>query len=138
MEILWWALIVAVVSALGWIGFRMEPHWVAKDGKAFTCRLQPIGGHGYSDGRWRDARAFIDDNGNVVVRSRGALNRMKLAPHYRVVSRSDTPPKGLAVYLIEGRRSGSGAAEGGMEIAALRIPKSSRAVEHLDALVRRT
>lgn len=128
VNLLWTLLVVAVLGLLTWVGFRMEPHWVAKDGKAFTCRIQSISSRGDSDGRWRDARAFIDDDGGVVVRPRGAMNRIRLASSYRVMRRAETPPKGRVVYLLDGSDS---------DLLALRIPTSSRAIAHLDPLMPR-
>jgi hypothetical protein len=122
------------LGALAWWAYRTDPHWVAKDGLAFTCRFQLIGGDFMQpEGRWREARAEIDES-HLIVRQRGLFNSAmlrsgKLAAHYTVLKRQEGDDK-YAVYLVDGE------GVNGHEFAALRIPSKSRAVPHIDALVR--
>jgi hypothetical protein len=115
---------VIIAIALWWLAKRIDPHWVAKDGKAFTCKVQPIGDSGAGEGRWREARATVEhDSVRLVVRGLGSP--VQPFQSYAVIGRSDAPPAGQAIYLV-------GATNG----FALRIPHKSRAVAVLDELVK--
>jgi hypothetical protein len=133
MQYVWTILLFAGIAALCWFAYGLDPHWVAKDGKAFTCKIQPLGRHNLPDGRWREARCFVEDGG-LYVRVRRTVGGPKPADVYDVVRRSDDPPKGKIVYLLAARRAGSGATPD-TGLAAIRIPASSRAAPHLDEVM---
>lgn len=130
-----WVFTVVVLAALGaltWWAYRTDPHWVAKDGRAFTCRFQRLGGpHLMPEGRWREARAFVDGH-QLVLRPRGPFTSGAFSGHFEVVRRGDDLSKERAVYLVDG---------GGInrhEFAQIRLPASSRATAVLDSLVEAT
>jgi hypothetical protein len=118
-------LVVSLVvgAVLIWFAFRMEPHWVSKDGTRFTCRLQPLTADLANDGLHVDVRARLEGT-NLVITPRG-LRGAKMGGTYRVLAASPDPPKGKAVYLvsIDGRQ------------LTLRVPATSRCVPELDAVV---
>jgi hypothetical protein len=133
MQFVWLLVALAIVGGLAWVAWGMEPHWVAKDGMAFSARIQPLGNHLQPDGRWREARCFIEDS-VLHVRERRIMASARPADRYDVVNKSDDPPRGKVVYLLAARSTGPGFAATN-DLAAIRIPNRSRAVPNLDALV---
>lgn len=131
VEVLWIVLMAAGLGLLTWFAFRSDPHWVARDGKAFTCRIQYLDGRNMPVGRWREARAFIDD-GTLVVRSRRALRRSHgHHAEYRIIKRAENPPRHRVTYLIDGR------GPHGVTLAVFRVPAGSRALPHIEAALER-
>lgn len=129
MDIVWTLLMAAGLGALAWLAFRYEPHWVAKDGLAFTCRIQYLSPDHRPESRWREARAFID-SGAIVLKPRGAIARTpKRQAEFTVVRQADDPPKGRVVYLVQTNGTFGG------EFAVLRIPAKSKARPNIDALL---
>ena len=123
-----WILVSAGVGGLGWFGFRTEAHWVAKDGKAFSCKLQYFDANAMPTGRWRDARAVIDVE-HLIVRPRGAFKSAGLSGHYLVLKRTEHPPPGRATFLIDGE------GVNGRGFAVVRVPAASRAVANIESLI---
>jgi len=132
MDFVWILLMAGAFAAMAWWAYRADPHWVAKDGRAFTCKIQHFSGPNLQpEGRWRDGRAFIDGS-HLVVRPRGLLTAGgKASAHYEVVRRGESV-KNMAVYLVDG------GGVNGHDFAALRIPAKSRAVPQLDQLLPQT
>lgn len=116
---------LAVCAVLVWIALRMEPHWVSKDGRRFTCRIQLLGRHDVPEGGWREMRAVVDLD-EVWIAARGPLHR-SLQGRYRVLGRSHHPPKGKVLWLLAGDT----------HRIVLRVPEWSRAVEVIDRLAGR-
>lgn len=128
MGYVWAALFLVGFALMAWWAYRTDPHWVAKDGKAFTCRVQKIGGeHMLPDGRWKEGRALIDGR-RVIVRPKGLFVSSKPSAHYKLIRRNDTV-KGMAVYYVDG------GGINGYDFAALRVPRTSRAVPEIDKLL---
>ena len=76
IDVMWIVGSAAGIVALFWFAFRIEPHWSAKDGKSFTCRVQPIRRSGATEGHWREARAIVSGNEvKLIVRGRGRRSR---------------------------------------------------------------
>lgn len=128
MDAVWIVLIALGLALLGWFAFRTDPHWVARDGKAFTCRIQYLDGRLTPVGRWREARAFLD-GGYLVVRPRHALRRTARSAEYRILKRAENPPRNLVTYLIDGT------GPHGITMAVFRVPSGSRALPHIDAAI---
>jgi hypothetical protein len=145
---LWAVLMLGTAGLIVWISKRFEPHWVSRDGRVFTCRIQRIdlpgnrsgpqstpymprglfgGGAGQrmpiservNPSGWREARAAIVEGGVELRRRRS----MRPEPRRMVLSRAPQAPKGRAIYLLDG--------DGYL---SLRVPARSRAVAHLDEL----
>ena len=121
-------LIGVALAGVTWWGLRMEPHWAAKDGLAFTCRIQRLDDRGVGEGRWHDARGFVED-GCVTIRLRSIVAPSRQTGHYQVLKRLSDPPKGKAVFLVDGE------GVNGHGFAALRLPASSRATDRLEAII---
>jgi hypothetical protein len=129
---------IAVLIGMLWLARRIDPHWVAKDGRSFTCRLQPIRLPGamvnanddrqatLSDGRWRNGRGVVIDD-RVVVSSRRATVGQQPLRHLSVIGRGTDPPKRQVTFLL-----------GGDPNYLVMIPASSRAVAVLDSIADRT
>lgn len=122
-DVFWLLVTVAFVAGLVWLLTRMDPHWSAKDGRAFTCKIQPIRVSGQTEGRWRSARAVITaDTVKLIVRGIGTP--VPLYEPHRVLRESDDPPARKAVFILDGD-----------PLYALRIPASSNAVPVLRSLI---
>ena len=130
MEVLGIIAVICVCAFLGWVGFRIEPHWVSKDGRRFMCNGQRLNGRGEPQARWRETRVLVDDSDRVQVDQKRFLKRT--STFWKVVSRSSDPPRGREVFLLSGHD------ETGIPVMlALRLPRKSRAVATLEALLRR-
>src|SRR5262245_55097218 len=127
MEWVWIVVMAVAFGLLAWWAYSTDPHWVAKDGRAFTCKYQYLGANLVPQGRWRDGRAFIDGS-RLIVRPRGFFQSAKRSAHFEVVRKAE-PTKTLAVYLVDG------GGVGGHDFAALRIPLKSRAIPEMDKLL---
>jgi hypothetical protein len=129
-DLLWWIGTIVVLGGLYVLAFRMEPHWVSKDGASFTCRVREVREDTAEQvGRWRDRHAHVEGGrlrlgGRVTLRSFGDRSRQHLSPPIDVLGRAPDPPKRFAVYLL-----------GGSPQQVLRVPVKSRAVAILDGLV---
>ena len=122
-DVLWTVGAIVVIALMFWFAFRIEPHWSAKDGKAFTCRVQPMRASGRTEGRWREARATV--NGNEVKLVLKGWGR-PVAPYiaHRVLRISEGGPKRRVVFVLSGD-----------PMYLLRIPEYSKAVPVLTAIV---
>jgi hypothetical protein len=126
IDVMWIVLSAAVIAALFWFAFRIEPHWSAKDGKSFTCRVQAIRRSGAIEGRWREARGIVSGNEvKLIVRGLGQM----VTPYeaHQVLRRADAPPKGRAIFVLSGD-----------PMYLLRVPSSSPAVPVLQAMITET
>jgi hypothetical protein len=121
-----WAIIgLLVCVGLWWTARRIDPHWCAKDGRAFTCKIRPVEHDSNGEGRWRDARATVDgDRVRLTLKGLG----VPMAPFqaHDLIGRSPAAPDRQAIYLL------------GLESSyVVRIPLSSRAVAVLDEILSR-
>ena len=131
VEFVWFALAVAVMGLLSWLGFRIEPHWVAKDRTRFICNAQLMTEHGEPVGRFRETKILVEPNGEMLVDQRRRFRRHMSA--WRVVGESDDPPRNRAVFLLRGHDP-----KGVPAMLAVRVPAKSPIIATLrDALARR-
>jgi hypothetical protein len=124
-DALWVLVLIVVCVGMLVAAHQIEPHWVSKDGSAFTCRVQGLSSDGRSGGRWVESKARLE--GDRVVLARRRLLRVRTAsdePPRRVVGRAPNAPARFAVYLLDH--------EG--ELLAMRVPVKSPMVPRLDAL----
>ena len=124
------AVAIAVCLLMAWLGFRIEPHWVSKDGRRFLCNAQHLTAKGEPQTRWRETRCVINNASQVQVDEKRFLRRT--STFWNVVSRSDSPPRGREVFLLSGH-DGAGAPA----LLAVRLPKKSRAVTALAGMISR-
>ncbi|MFN8020021.1 MAG: hypothetical protein U0Q03_00715 [Acidimicrobiales bacterium] len=131
MEYVWLVVALAVMAFLAWLGFRIEPHWVAKDRSRFICNAQLMTEHGDPLGRFRETKVLVEPNGEMLVDQRRFFRRHMSA--WRVVGESESPPRNRAVFLLRGHDP-----KGVAAMLAVRVPAKSPAIPILrDALERR-
>lgn len=120
-EVVWGVAVLGGCAALALMARRMDAHWCAKDGQAFTCRVRRLGPTGQPEGRWRDARAQVDGR-NLRLDLRGFGPRGNPFAAHRVTG-SIAARDRTSVYTIAGDTG-----------YLLRVPTTSRAVATLDGL----
>ena len=150
--------ILLLLAALGvcglmlWGSYKIEPHWVSKDGQRFVCYGQGISNRGESYGRWRELRVTKMRDGTVELRPRhgslvkdrhaAGMSSARTTPMARVVKRqsqritywkvngaSPDPPPRRIVYFLTGNDDPTMP-----EMLALRLPLKSRAIPMLESL----
>jgi hypothetical protein len=148
---LWVVLVIAVLVGMAWLAYRIEPHWVSKDGERFICNGQRLSAQFVPDGRWREMRGAVMPDGAVLVsqRRRGrrrqrlgarALSGQRgadvtqqsaagsVGTFWTVTGRAPTSPRRSLITFVLRRRDEAGQ----MVHLVLRIPTKSRAVATLD------
>ena len=121
MDWLFGVLALAVMALLAWVGFRLEPHWVSKDGHRFLCSGQLMSPLGQPLGRWRETRVIVDPRGDLQIDQKRMMRRKSSI--WRVSAESPDPPKRRAVFLLTAHHSG-----GQTDMLALKLPADSRAI----------
>jgi hypothetical protein len=130
-SVLWVVLPLIAVSLMYWLSYRIEPHWVSKDGHRFLCTLQPITGRGEAEGRPKEARVLIEPDGMLRLTQRRVM-RHSLDERWTIAGKSPTPPARKAVYVLNALDD-----DGTSGQLALKLPESSRAVPVLDEIIAR-
>lgn len=126
MDVVWFLLAVAVMVGLAWLGFKIEPHHVSKDGRRILCNAQLLSQHGEQLTRWRETKVLVLDDNRVVVEQRRFFKRR--SSMWKVVGESDAPPRKRAVFLLKNANPADGP-----EMLALKLPSNSRGNEILRA-----
>ncbi|MEX0847913.1 MAG: hypothetical protein WD023_09060 [Ilumatobacteraceae bacterium] len=124
MDVVWLVLAVAVMVGLAWLGFRIEPHHVSKDGRRILCNAQLLTQHGEQLTRWRETKVLVLGENRLVVEQRRFFRRR--SGIWTVVAESDAPPRKRAVFLLKTANPVDGP-----EMLALRLPANSRGNEIL-------
>jgi hypothetical protein len=127
MEWVWTAAFVALMAAMYWFGFRVDPHFVSRNGERFLCLGQEVQADWELVGRPRETWVYVLDDGTLVLRQKRFLRKRR--GQYRLIGRAPSPPKRKVVFLA---RSGDG--DLGHYIA-LRLPDRSKIIPRLDALL---
>jgi hypothetical protein len=123
--------IIVVCGGLYYLSSRIEPHWVAKDGSRFLTVAQDIDQHGLAVGRRRDVRVHIDDESDFLLVTRRSIFKPDSGQTFTVKSRSTKGRRNIYVLRPEQPTTAVG-------LLALRVPKSSKVVPHLDKLLELT
>lgn len=118
VEFVWLVLAFAVMGFLAWVGFRIEPHWVAKNGSRFICNAQLMTEKGDPIGRYKETKILVEPNGELLVDQRKFLRRQMSS--WRVVGESESPPRKRAVFLLRGHDP-----KGVPAMLAVRVPADS-------------
>ncbi len=130
VEYVWLVVVLAVMGGMWWIGYRMEPHWVSKDGERFMCGSQEFF-HGQLGGHPRETQvAFMA--GALHITHKRMMRRQRSL--WTLIGKSTDPPKGLEIYVAQQKVDGVAKPE----MLALRIPKKSRCVALLDAMLEKS
>ena len=128
MSDLWWIVgFVAVLAGLYYVAFRVDPHWVSKDGRRFICHGQLIDNHGNTLQTWHEYRFEVIDNTRIMGRRRSPWAHRSQGV-WRVAAKSDNPPKKREVFLLASTESGI------TDQMAIRLPSSSRAIHVLEGM----
>jgi hypothetical protein len=128
VEVVWVLLALAVCLAIGYLGYRIEPHHVSKDGTRFLSMGQWLSTHGDPDGRKREVWARVLPDGQLQIDSKRRLHREVTL--WSLEGKSPSPPPKREVYVL---RTVSNL--GTLQRMTLRLPSKSRAVTTLDALL---
>jgi hypothetical protein len=126
-DLLWLLGAIALCAGLVYLAYRIEPHWVAKDGQRFLTTAETLDRFGNVVGRRREVRGNFLADGSIVL-SRRSLVRTKSGV-WRLRAKSPRPPRGREVYVLS-----AVPADPDGDMIALRVPTSSRLVDRLDAL----
>ena len=119
------ATVVAGFAVLVWFAFGREAHWTSRDGTRFICRGQLVEPSGRSDGRWREVRGSIGEDGTVTISPRGLAGR-SMAGSWRAESATpDDRGKKVSVLLRADR------------MLVLRMPVNSAASRRLVELLQK-
>jgi hypothetical protein len=129
-DLLWFVGAVLGCTGLFYLAWRIEPHWVAKDGTRFLTTAEPIDYLGRTVGRRREVRAAILPDGGLMVSRRSIVR--STTKIWRIEAKSPRPPNGKELYLL---REVPSDPDG--DLLALRVPAKSRIVPSLDALTPR-
>lgn len=128
MDVVWFLLFFAGLAGLWFLAYRIEPHWSTRDGRRFVCNAQELSG-GKALGRPREAQIAILPDGLLHVSRKRMMRRNGSV--WRLTGRSDGPSARVLVYVA--RQVSDGADQ--LIDLAIRIPRSSRCVALLDALL---
>ncbi|MBI4883003.1 MAG: hypothetical protein HY826_03000 [Actinobacteria bacterium] len=130
MQYLWLVLLLGVMGGMWWVGYRMEPHWVSRDGARFMCGTQEFF-HGSLAGHPRETHVALMADDTLHITHKQMLRRHR--SHWALIGKSPDPPKNLEIYVAQ--QTVDGVAKASM--LALRIPKKSSCIAVLDAVLER-
>ena len=128
VDVVWLLLALVVCSALLYLGYRIEPHHVNKDGSRFLCTGQWISTEGDLDGRRREVWVDVEQSGQLRVDVKRKLRHD--VTHWWIEGKSPKPPRRRMVYALRTINI-----LGGVERMTIQLPAKSRAVRVLDELM---
>ena len=121
-------LALAVCAGLFYIGYRLEPHHVSKDGSRFLSSGQWISNQGDPSGRRREVWVRVLPGGQLQV---DVKRRMRHdVTHWSIEGKSADPPPRRAVYVLR-----SISHLGTTQRMTIKVPAKSRAVDILDKAI---
>jgi hypothetical protein len=126
-DALWIVGFVAVLAGLYYAAFRVDPHWVSKDGRRFICHGQLVDQFGNTLQNWHEFRFEVIDHKRIFARRRSRWTR-RTEGVWRVAAKSENPPRKREVFLLASADSGN------TDQMAIRLPASSRAIEVLEGM----
>ena len=126
-DLLWMLGAVGVCAGLLYLAYRIEPHWLAKDGRRFLTTAEHIDRLGNVVGRRREVRGAFLQDGALLLSRRSLLRTTKGV--WRIRAKSPRPPLGKEVYVLSAVPPDPDG-----DMLALRVPSASRLVVMLDAL----
>lgn len=152
MTVEWLSVLLVVGGLVGmaWLAYRIEPHWVSKDGERFICNGQRLSAQFVPEGRWRETRGAVMPDGAVLISHRRDRRPQRLGARalagrqrsgvtqqppsrtggtfWTVTGRAPTSPRRSLTTFVLRRRDDNGQ----LVHLVLRIPIKSRAVAILD------
>ena len=127
VDALWLVLAIAVCAGMFYVGYRIEPHRVSKDGRRFLCTGQWISAHGENEGRRREVWISVLSSGQLEVDVKKRVHREVAT--WALEGKGSTPPPKRTAYVLRTL------SEGATQRMILTMPAKSRAVGILDALL---
>ena len=128
VDFVWITLIIVVMIGLWWIAYRMEPHWVSRDGSRFLCTAQEMDG-AHEVGHPRETRVLVAPDGSLYVTQKRMMRRR--TSMWTLVAKAPGVSRKIQVYVLRHREPG-GHIESHL---AVRIPSKSRCIAILDDLL---
>jgi hypothetical protein len=128
MDVVWVLLFVAVLVAMYWLGYRLDPHFVSKNGYRFLCLGQEVEADWQLVGRPRETWVYLLADGSLQLRQKRFLRRR--TGIYRLIGKAPDPPKKKTVYLVRSDDDPSVA-----HYVALRLPSTSKIIPELDSML---
>ena len=123
---LFWLLLAVVVCAgFIYVGYRIEPHHVSKNGRRFLATGQWISSHGDPEGRRREVWVNLTPGSHLEIDVKRRMHHD--VSHWLIEGKSPEPPPRRAVYVLR-----SVTATGGTQRMTIQVPAKSRAVAILD------
>ena len=142
--------VLAACVLMLWLSYKIEPHWVSKDGNRLICYGQALSRGGTTSGRWRELRINRINNDTLEVRPRrgslavetpsgnpmritsafGRQRHVRKATYWKVAGQ--TPPSATGkrvLYMLDGNNEPSMP-----EMIAIRVPANSKAIPMLESL----
>jgi len=91
---------VAVLGAMLFAAFKLEPHWASKDGLRFLCNTQEMLGD-QPAGRPRETQVAVLPDGSLHVSQKRNMRRR--GSTWTLIGKSDSPPRKREVFLARSR-----------------------------------
>ncbi len=128
VDYVWIALIIVVMSGMWWVAYRMEPHWVSRDGTRFLCTAQELDGVN-AVGHPRETRVLISHDGALYVTQKRMMRRHTTM--WTLVAKAPDAPRKIQIYVATHREVGDRIESH----LAIRVPTKSRCIAILDDLL---
>ena len=128
VDYVWIALIIIVMGGMWWVAYRMEPHWVSRDGTRFLCTAQELDGVN-AVGHPRETRVLITHDGALYVTQKRMLRRHTTM--WTLIAKAPEAPRRMQIYVAKHREVGTHVESH----LAIRIPAKSRCIAILDDLL---
>lgn len=126
-NVLWAVGAVAICVGLLYVGYVIEPHWVAKDGRRFLTTSEVVDSSGASLGRRREVRGTIMGDGTILLGKRSMMRTQ--TTRFRVRGKSPQVSRGRQQYVLE-----QVPPDPDGDLLILRIPSASPLIPTFDDL----
>ena len=87
-----------MMGGMWWVGYRMEPHWMSKDGERFMCGAQEFF-HGSLVGHPRETQVAMMAGGTLHITQRKLMRRKRSL--WWLVGKSPDPPSKLEIFVAQ-------------------------------------
>lgn len=125
VDVLLLIVATAVCAALLYLGYRIEPHHVSRDGSRFLCTGQWLSEQGDVDGRKREVWVKVKPRGQLEVDVKRRLRHD--VTQWWIEGKAAKPPPRREVYVLRTTNI-----LGQTERMTIKVPSKSRAVPVLD------
>ena len=122
------ALAIVLCAGLIYVGYRLEPHHVSKDGRRFLCTGQWVSPEGDNEGRKREVWVSVLPSGELEIDVKRRLHHD--VSRWSIEGKATTPPPKREVYVLRTIN-----ALGTTERMTVKVPARSRAVAILDSML---